>query len=265
MLYFAIYLSGALIFAARLGWHAAFKLDDYHWRFARKDIVSTLIWTPVFWPFFLVNPFVFARQLRSPSMLFEEGGDIVSDFGYRQAERQREWDALLANPPKCGRYIRHHHILSITGKMGSVVTIAADIAEAFEWKRLEERFAPPEDSRYQHQPAKYPQYYSAVLARDISGLPTEYGAFLQWLADRDDTIAAPTDIPALWDGFEHQAEALARAGEAEVFCLECQLVVQPNELSVHDEHGKRGWNHNITRCSQGHTVLKTKGMHLYFG
>ena len=264
MLFLAIYLTGALLFAARLGWHVATKLDEYHWRFARENIVSALVWMPVFWPLSLLNPLELARQLLNPARLFEQNDDVLQ-LGFRQAEHQRAWDALRANPPKCGHYIRHHHVLSITGKMGSLVTVSADIAEAFEWKRLEDRFAPLEDPHHGHQPPQHQQYYQAALTRDISGLHEEDGAFLQWLADRDDTITAPIDIPALWDGFSYQAEALARAGQAEVFCLQCQRVVPPAELSVHDEHDKRGWNHNITRCSQGHTVLRTKGMHFYFG
>ena len=263
MLFLQLYLLGAVCVVGRLGWYAAVKLDHYDWRYARSDILGTLFFDALLWPLLLLKPWVLAKTLRNPGRSFDRSGDAFS-IGYAFAQQQREWDAIQANPPPCGRYIRHHHYPPASATVTSIVTIEASAAEAEVWSRLEMPNAPFGVAVSKELAESRAHYYRTIVDRDIAALREADGALLRWLAGRDETLDIATDIPRSMDRFEYQAEALARRGMASVFCVQCQRVLAPDELSIHDEEGKPGWNSRYTYCGNGHTVLETRGMHLHY-
>lgn len=87
------YGAGMALVALRLGWHVAFRLDAYDWRYGH--VWRSFIFSCVLWPFLLARP----RELWQAGSLLD-GSD-------GQSARLRALDRLRANPPPCGSHVRY--------------------------------------------------------------------------------------------------------------------------------------------------------------
>lgn len=94
-----LYMGVTTALALRLGWHMAFRLDRYDWRFG--DVWMSFWLTLVLWPLLLLKPTPFLKILITPPF----GGSVG---GVNLAARERELDHLRHHPPPCGTYIRFH-------------------------------------------------------------------------------------------------------------------------------------------------------------
>src|SRR2546426_11953573 len=88
--FFFVYLAGALLVTARLGWHMVFRLDRYDWRYSKSEIWVSFALATLLWPLLLRMP----RTILDPSKFFEGNGNAAR-------ARFRE------KPPPCSAVIQY--------------------------------------------------------------------------------------------------------------------------------------------------------------
>ena len=114
------YFSIGLLIVLRLGWHIAFKFDQYDRKY--RDVRFLIIFSIFFWPLFFLN----LKLLLDPSDCFSE--DSV------QVEEAR----LRNNPPPCGERILYHQTEEGFGEAcGGFIFDRKDVEEHLREKLIE--------------------------------------------------------------------------------------------------------------------------------
>lgn len=220
------YIAGAVLTGVRLGWHMAFRIDRFDWRFSRANIWTSLVLSTLLWPLLLMTP----RDLIDPQKLLKGGVGFV-DF----AARAREEERLHLSPPPCGAAILYRQDRGgYEETFGEFAFRSVDVEEALAGK-----------------------------LRDHPHLAADHeGSILNWLRQRDESIATPTPIPAAWSRFQYVADDLLRNGRGEVRCLACDKPIPKSELLQKDDQGRPGWNFNRLVCPYNHRLLVVERIHL---
>lgn len=227
MAYIAIgYVAGAVLTGVRLGWHMAFRLYRFDWHYARGGIWGTLFFCTLLWPLMLIRP----QNLIDPAKLFE--GSFVSGCFAKNA---REEERLQISPPPCGAVILYRQGCGrYEETFGEFTFRSVDVEEAL-----------------------------VDNLRDHPHLAASHeGSILNWLRQREDSISAPTAVPATWHRFQYIADALIRNGHGEVRCLACEKPIAKSELLQEDDQGRPGWNFGRLTCPNNHQLLVVEKIHL---
>ena len=222
----AFYLLGIALTSLRLGWHMAFRLDQFDWQYAQRDVWLMFVVASLLWPLLLFCP----KVLLNPGNLFQ--------VNFSEAAMGRKEARFWSNPPPCGKAIRYHPIkVMLSGGEGEFIFQSSDV-EAVILKEL----------------CEHPH-----LAND------QLGSVLKWLRQRDETIAEPTPVPDGWWKLHDIADDVLRKGRGEIRCLTCNQEVPNNLLRQNDMTGQPGWNFNQLRCPEGHVLLSVETMHIFVG
>lgn len=225
-----IYLAGAALVALRIRWHILHRLDKYDRRYSD---VRYAHWSyPLFWPVVLLfSP----KSLVSPTF-------SPSTWNEGRAESERELDRLDANPPQCTAFIRYAPEHDEAGKCDSQFIF--DAAEVL-----------------------------AIMEKRLAELPAQqhgrYPGIVNWLRQRDISLAHPVDVPSLWNGlFLNVVIGMMNRKLGQVYCGQCGELVPQDEISLESEpkciQGS-GWHYNVWRCPQGHKLLTKDAIHFYIG
>jgi len=135
---------------------------------------------------------------------------------------------LRDNPPPCGTVIRYRDDGGLVEKAYGEFLFSAEAVERVLTHRLHEN--PP----------------LAIC---------EAEAILNWIRHRDSTLSEPTDVPVLWEWFEHVADVLIRAGVGEARCRKCDEAFATGELIPVDDEGGPTQVVNKLTCPRGHNLL----------
>jgi hypothetical protein len=149
-------------------------------------------------------------------------------------DADKERSRLRENPPPCGSVIRFVQDCVYEDVHGEFQFRTADVEQELKSTLRE-----------------YPH-----LAND------DEGAILNWAQGRDESLTEPTDVPSIWSRFQYVANDLVRAGKAEIYCRECNAVIEADQIATNDDRGKRGWNFDRVVCQHGHTLIAVESVHL---
>lgn len=225
MVYLYLYAAITILIALHFAWYLLFKFDRYDWQFKKGNIWIDFVLFTVLWPLLLIRP----------QNLFDPGNIFKDSFGL--AQRRREQDHLLENPPPCGAIIRYRPQRGgYEETYGEFLFSAADVEQS-----LHDRL-----NQHPH------------LSND------DEGAILNWLQHRNETLKNPSDVPSVWDRFQYIASDLISAGRFEAHCLQCEIDISGDELIAKNDCGLSGWIVDRLTCPSGHVLLAVKTMHLNF-
>jgi len=222
-----IYLAGAVLVALRMGWHIRYRLDKYDRRFS--DVRGTFWFDVILWPMLLLKPDTLIHPA-FPANIWNEG----------RADAERELDRLAQNLPSCGSSIRYVPKEDESGDCDSEFVFDAAAVDTIMAKRLAELPAA--------QHGRYP-------------------AILNWLRQRDPANAAPTDVPAAWNGhFRNVAVGMMNRGLGQVKCGKCSDIIPQEQISI--DSGPTGmpmsgWVYNLWCCPRGHKLLTKDAIHFF--
>ena len=165
----------------------------------------------------------------------KSGGNL--NFSRMLDDAQEERDRLWENPPPCGSVIRYSQNCVYENVHGKFSFRTADV---------------------EHE-------LKEILHENPHLANGDEGAILNWLQGRDDTLTEPTNVPPIWSRFQYVANDLVRAGKAEIYCRECDAVIEADQITTNDDAGKRGWNFDRVVCPHGHNLLIGETVHLMMG
>lgn len=191
--FLCIYLGGAVLVALRIGWHIRHRMDKYDRMFS--DVRGGFWFDVILWPMLLLKPSCCDS----------------SDVPGKHLERRRSHsaamlDRLAQNLPPCGPSIRYAPNMMSPDICDSEFVFDATAVEAIMAKRLAELPAA--------QHGRYP-------------------AILNWLRQRDPASAAPTDVPAAWNGhFRNVAVGMMNRGLGQVKCGKCSDIIPQEQISI---------------------------------
>jgi hypothetical protein len=159
LLILKFYLAGMLLATLHLVWRMIFRLNRFDWKYCRKEILSTLIFTSVFWPFLLIK----VEFLYYPENLFDNW----------QARQERTFNNLPENPPPCGNtiFFRSKKIAHSEETFGDFTFFAGDIED----------------------------YLVSRIEKDPKLAHGETGDILKWIKNRSPQITNPCYIPDAWN------------------------------------------------------------------
>jgi len=218
-----IYIYGGAFVAVRIGWHLAFRLDRFDWRYGKVEIWFKFIMSVILWPLLLIWP----RLLLQPSLILKDQ--------YNQAERTREEERLKHFPPPCGKLITFRPI--------SIYSVESFGEFTFQAEDIIKILIP-------HLKA----HPNLINGHD--------GAILNWLSKRDDAIDLPTPVPEAWSRFEYLADKLIRQGIGEVRCITCDESIKSKKIKETSIGSNWGWHHNILQCPLGHLLFVVPSVHI---
>ena len=221
-----IYIAGAMLVAARMGWHIRYRLDKYDRQFC--DVRSTFQFSVILWPLFLLKPDALFHPRFAPN-IWNEG----------RAEAERELDRLEAILPPCGAFIRYAPEHDEYGECDSLFVFDAAEVLAIMEKRL------------------------AELPATEHG---RYPGILDWLRRRDSARVDPVDVPAPWNGwFLNVAVGMMNRGLGQVTCVQCREVITQDQITVDSTPTGQGtgWHFNVWCCPQGHKLLTKDAIHFF--
>ena len=222
-LYFYTAIAIAIYIAFSLGWHMLFRLDRYDWAYRMSHIWISSFAIVLLWPILFFRP----------AFLLQPNRTLKDRVGI--ATWRRKWGNLYENPPPCGRTIRYRQDDFRCGKNDGVFLFEASDVEELLRKQLE--------------------------GSEGSSLSDE-DAVLRWVAHRDNTIEAPSNVPMLWSGFKRIADKLIRTNHGQVSCLQCGNEIPVSQIINNDDFGKPGWNMDRLQCPRGHNLLVLEKIHL---
>ena len=219
-----LYMGVTMVQALRLGWHMAYRLDRYDWRFG--EVWMSFWLTVVLWPLLLLKPRAFLKILITPPFGGPIGGGIG---GVNLAARERELDHLRRNPPPWGTYVRFHTRHG-EGMPASALT--------FPTAMVEKALAP---------------LCTGSRALDI----------LNWVKRRDVCQDATSDVPAAWgDQFQCLAADLIEQGHGVAQCGSCGRRTPSSELAK-ETFSVIGHSFHFWRCACGNLLLQVPGIHVH--
>jgi hypothetical protein len=227
--FLTIYLGGSALIALRMVWHIRTRMDEYDRMFS--NVRSTFWLDVILWPLLL---------LFSPNSVIHP--KFLSDVGESLADTERELDRLAQNPPPCGASIRYVPTHDEAGECDSEFVFDAAAVEAIMAKRLAELPVGQDD---------------------------RHAAILNWVRQRDPSLAEPTDIPALWSGqFLKIAVEMMDQGHGQVRCGQCRKVIPQEQISIDTWSSNKVrplWVYGGWRCPQKHVLLTKDATHFFYG